>query len=85
MRPISVRPIFGDGRLTALDVSDDGKIAVGFSTNSRAFIWHKGKEPQVRNLITFLKNQGAVVPDGWHLIAASLYFGRWQHHLRLGF
>ena len=27
---------------------------------------------EARNLITFLKARGAVVPDGWQLIAASL-------------
>ena len=65
-----VRPIPGEGSLTALDVSDDGKIVVGFSTNGRAFIGRKGKG--ARNLITFLKAQGAIVPDGWRLVAASL-------------
>ena len=65
----AIGPI-NQGSLTALDVSDDGKIVVGFSSNSRAFIWRKGKE--ARNLITFLKSRGAVVPDGWHLVAASL-------------
>ena len=58
------------GSLTALDVSDDGKIVVGFSTNNHAFVWRKGKG--ARDLIKFLKYRGAVVLDGWHLIAASL-------------
>ena len=57
------------GSLTALDVSDDGKIVVGFSSNS-AFVWWKGKG--FHDLITFLKSRGVVVPDGWRLIAASL-------------
>jgi uncharacterized membrane protein len=70
VRPILPERIFGEGSLTALDVSDDGKIVVGFSTNNRAFIWRKGAG--ARNLITFLRSRGAVVPDGWHLIAASL-------------
>jgi uncharacterized membrane protein len=65
-----VLPISGGGSLIALDVSDDGKVVVGFSNNDRAFIWRKGKE--ARNLITFLRRRGAVVPDGWQLIAASL-------------
>ena len=67
-----VQPIgpIDQGSLTALDVSDDGEIVVGFSTNNRAFIWQKGK--RARDLIKFLKSRGAVVPDGWHLIAASL-------------
>ena len=56
--------------LTALDVSDDGNIVVGFTSNNRAFIWQKGR--RARNLITFLRSHGAVVPDGWQLIAASL-------------
>ena len=69
-----VRPIYGQGSLTALDVSDDGKVVVGFSSNS-AFICLAsstviGKE--AIDLITFLKSRGAVVPDGWRLIAASL-------------
>jgi hypothetical protein len=51
-------------------VSNDGNIVVGFSSNSRASIWRKGQ--RARDLITFLKSRGAVVPDGWRLIAASL-------------
>ena len=67
-----VQPIapIGRGSLTALDVSDDGNIVVGFTSNNGAFIWQKGR--QARNLITFLRARGAVVPDGWRLIAASL-------------
>jgi hypothetical protein len=68
-----VRPIFGEGSLTALDVSDDGKVVVGFSSKS-AFICFAsstvGKE--ARDLLTFLKSRGAVVPDGWRLIVANL-------------
>ena len=71
-RNTGVQPIgpIDQGSLTALDVSDDGKIVVGFSTNNHAFVWRKGQG--ARDLIKFLKYRGAVVPDGWRLIAASL-------------
>jgi len=67
---IGVRPIFGEGSLTALDVSDDGTVVVGFSSKSAFICLASSRE--ARDLITFLKSHGAVVPDGWLLIAANL-------------
>src|SRR4029077_10618700 len=70
-----VRPIFGEGTLTALDVSDDGKAVVGFSTFPKSqsdFICLTFKARDARDLLTFLKSRGVVVPDGWSLIAANL-------------
>ena len=70
-----VHPIFGEGTLTALDVSDDGKVVVGFSTfpsSQSAFICLTFKAKEARDLLTFLKSRGVVVPDGWSLIAANL-------------
>jgi uncharacterized membrane protein len=58
---------------TALDVSDDGKTAVGFTTegrDERAFIWRDGKG--VILLTKFLADHGVVVPEGWDLTVASL-------------
>ncbi|MEO8440569.1 MAG: hypothetical protein ABI540_10160 [Spartobacteria bacterium] len=60
---------------TALDVSDDGKLAVGFATNNNnfknhAFVWRRGNGAM--NLGTFLKYRGAIVPAGWQLNVASL-------------
>jgi uncharacterized membrane protein len=72
---IGVRPIFGEGSLTALDVSDDGNVVVGFSSfisSQSAFICLTSKAKEARDLLTFLKSRGAVVPDGWRLIAANL-------------
>ena len=65
-----VRPIFGEGTLTALDVSDDGKVVVGFSSKSAFICLASSRE--ALDLITFLKSRGAVVPDGWRLIVANL-------------
>jgi uncharacterized membrane protein len=69
---IGVQPIglSGHGRLIALDVSDSGRVAVGFSQDSQAFVWQQGKGPQ--NLARFLRSRGAVIPDGWNLSVASL-------------
>ena len=69
---VGVKPIGlpGHGRLTALHISDDGKIVVGFSGNDHAFIWQKGTG--LKDLGQFLRAHGAVVPAGWTLNAASL-------------
>ncbi len=73
--PIGVS-IYGTnkGNFTALDVSDDGKIVVGFIRKGqlleRAFVWRSGKGASY--LDTLLSNGGAVVPPGWTLNVASL-------------
>jgi uncharacterized membrane protein len=59
--------------LTALDVTDNGKVVVGFAIkgrNEKAFIWRKGGDAFY--LDSWLSNQGAVVPPGWTLSVASL-------------
>ena len=62
--------------LTLLDVSDDGKTAVGFTRegahggHQRAFIWRDGKG--VILLTKYLADHGVVVPEGWDLNVASL-------------
>ena len=66
----------GDGRFTALDVSDDGKVVVGFirrlrfgfPTQRGAFIWNEGEGATA--LDVFLSKRGAVVPPGWKLTVA---------------
>ena len=63
----------GDNAFTALDVSDNGKVVVGFSRKgrrTRAFIWVKGKGTIF--LDRYLANHGAVVPDGWSLNVANV-------------
>jgi uncharacterized membrane protein len=70
-----VRPISGKGSLTALDVSDDGNVVVGFSTSfpsQSAFICLTSKAKEALDLLTFLKSRGVVVPAGWSLSAANL-------------
>src|SRR5262245_65591007 len=70
-----VHPIFGEGSLTALDVSDDGGVVVGFSSSfpsQSAFICLTSKAKEALDLLTFLKSHGVVVPDGWSLIAANV-------------
>ena len=62
--------------LTLLDVSDDGKTAVGFTRegphqrHQRAFLWRDGRGAIL--LAKYLADRGAVVPDGWDLTVASL-------------
>lgn len=56
-----------------LDVSDDGKTAVGFTRegiHERAFMWRDGKGIVI--LAKFLADRGVVVPAGWNLQVASL-------------
>ncbi len=67
----------GDGRYIALDVSDDGKVAVGFIRRlhngfpaQRGFIWTEGKGTST--LESYLEKRGVVVPDGWILQVASI-------------
>jgi uncharacterized membrane protein len=70
-----VQPIGTDSRenFTALDVSDDGKTVVGFTDHNRPFIWRKGKGAFY--FLNFLRSRGAVIPDGFRMIAASLISG----------
>jgi len=62
--------------LILLDVSDDGKTAVGFTReganqgHERAFIWRDGRG--VILLTKYLADHGVVVPEGWDLTVASL-------------
>ena len=62
------------GSFTALDVSDDGRIVVGFlrkgGLKERAFIWARGKGATF--LEAYLTNHGGVIPAGWSLKVASL-------------
>ncbi len=62
------------GEFFAVDVSDDGKVVVGFIRkglfNQTAFIWRYGKGASY--LDEFLKQRGAVIPDGWNLNVASI-------------
>jgi probable HAF family extracellular repeat protein len=59
-----------------LDVSDDGKTGVGFTRegahggHQRAFLWRDGRGAII--LAKYLADRGAVVPEGWDLIVASL-------------
>ena len=78
-RPATGVQLIGKGRgvgFTALDVSDDGRTAIGFTTegdqgrHNRAFIWRDGKG--VILLTKFLADHGIVVPEGWSLNVASL-------------
>jgi len=61
---------------TALDVSDDGKTAIGFTSEGkqgrqqRAFIWRDGKG--VILVTKYLADHGVVVPEGWNLNVASI-------------
>lgn len=67
-----VRPIGGNsgGEWVAVDVTNNGKIVVGFVRGADAFIWKKGSGAST--LLTFITNRGAIVPPGWRLNAASL-------------
>jgi uncharacterized membrane protein len=62
--------------LTLLDVSDDGKTAVGFTRegpnggHERAFLWRDGRGAIL--LAKYLADFGVVVPEGWDLTVASL-------------
>ena len=62
--------------LTLLDVSDDGKTAVGFTRegahqrHERAFLWRDRKGFIL--LAECLADHGGVVPEGWDLTVASL-------------
>ena len=62
--------------LILLDVSDNGKTAVGFTRegaqggHERAFLWRDGRGPIL--LTKYLADRGAVVPEGWDLTVASL-------------
>ncbi len=67
----------GDGRFTALDVSDDGKVVVGFIRRlrygfpaQRGFIWTEGEG--TTTLEEYLSKRGVIVPEGWILGVASI-------------
>jgi uncharacterized membrane protein len=60
----------------ATDVSDDGKVVVGYTRlgfSNRAFIWKK--DAGVRYLDEFLRHRGAAPADGWSLLFASVISG----------
>jgi uncharacterized membrane protein len=78
-RPVTgvERITLGRGKsLTLVNVSDDGKTAVGFTRegahggHERAFLWRDGRGAII--LAKYLADRGAVVPEGWDLIVASL-------------
>ena len=62
------------GNFTALDVSDDGTVVVGFirkgQLQQKAFIWKSGHGAAY--LDAFLTSRGAIVPAGWTLKSASV-------------
>jgi uncharacterized membrane protein len=73
IQPIEVTSPSDNTMSTALDVTDNGEVVVGFSViglDTRAFIWINGKGGIF--LDTYLANQGVVVPVGWSLNVASL-------------
>jgi probable HAF family extracellular repeat protein len=73
VQPIEVAGGGDNAMSTALDVSDNGEIVVGFSRTGRhthAFIWINGNGGIF--LDEYLANQGVVVPVGWSLTVASL-------------
>jgi hypothetical protein len=58
----------------ATDVSDDGKTVVGnvrAGFTNRACLWRRGQN-RTFFLLDFIKARGAVVPDGWSLVSASV-------------
>jgi uncharacterized membrane protein len=58
----------------ALDVSDNGKFVVGFEraqNDTRAVLWKVGTS-RTFFLEDFIKNRGAVMPDGWILSVANV-------------
>jgi len=72
---IGIRPIGNNskGSFIALDVSDDGRTAIGFvqkGFNERAFVWREGKGAAY--LDTLLTNRGVTIPTGWSLSVASV-------------
>lgn len=72
-QPIEVPSATDNVMSTALDVTDNGEIVVGFSLqgpDERAFIWINGKGGIL--LDRYLADQGVVVPVGWNLNVASL-------------
>lgn len=62
--------------LVLLDVSDDGRTAVGFTREGskkrfqRAFLWRDGRGPVL--LTKYLADRGVVVPEGWNLSVANV-------------
>jgi probable HAF family extracellular repeat protein len=65
-----------EGSFTALSVSDNGKVVVGFirkgQFKQRAFIWKNG---EISYLDTLLTTRGVVIPTGWTLNVASIISG----------
>src|SRR5262245_1213935 len=73
VQPIEVSGGGANAMSTALDVSDNGKIVVGFcrnGPNTHAFISTNGREGIF--LDKYLANHGVVLPVGWSLNVASL-------------
>jgi probable HAF family extracellular repeat protein len=73
VQPIDVSGAGDNAISTALDVSDNGKIVVGFSrrgSDTRAFIWKDGAGGIF--LDKYLASHGVIVPVGWSLSVASL-------------
>ncbi len=73
VQPIGTTGGVDKGFFTALDVSENGQIAVGFSrkgNRTRAFIWREGRGTTF--LDKYLASRGIVIPEGWSLRAASL-------------
>jgi uncharacterized membrane protein len=71
--PLESRPN-ASASFVALDVSDSGKVVVGFArfgNSTRAVIW-KPKQDQGAFLDEFIERGGAVVPDGWTLSVANV-------------
>lgn len=71
--PLDSRPN-ASASFVALDVSDSGKVVVGFvrfNNSTRAVIW-KPRQGQGAFLDEFIKRGGAVVPDGWTLSVANV-------------
>ncbi len=78
-RPATGVQRIGEGRgksFILLDVSDDGKTAVGFTRegahggHQRAFLWRDGRGVII--LAKYLADRGVVVPAGWDFQVASL-------------
>ena len=63
------------GDFFAVDVSDDGRVVVGFVRKGlfkqNAFIWRSGGKGAAY-LADFLQGRGAVIPAGWNLNVASI-------------
>lgn len=66
---------FAGGSFTALGVSDDGRLVVGFARGAnffgqKAFVWQKNDTGA--SLENYMTKRGAVIPAGWSLNVASV-------------